>query len=124
MGLMLSINALAWNPFSIEDISEVALSKAELQKIKVNAGWAKGEDQPLIFEVTNDLKGPIQCIAANVEVNDGKTVSKIFVPKFAIPGQTTRNATMPVVKGTMKSYALACSCFKKKGSDACVNPLK
>jgi hypothetical protein len=124
MGLMLSINALAWNPFSIEDISEVALSKAELQKIKVNAGWAKGEDQPLIFEVTNDLKGPIQCSAANVEVNDGKTVSKIFVPKFAIPGQTTRNATMPVVKGTMKSYALACSCFKKKGSDACVNPLK
>jgi len=124
MGLMLSINALAWNPFSIEDISEVALSKAELQKIKVNAGWAKGEDQPLIFEVTNDLKGPIQCSAANVEVNDGKTVSKIFVPKFAILGQTTRNATMPVVKGTMKSYALACSCFKKKGSDACVNPLK
>jgi hypothetical protein len=124
MGLMLSFNALAWNLFSIEDVSEVTLSKAELQKVKVNAGWAKGEDQPLIFEVTNDLKGPIQCSAANVELNDGKTVSKVFVPKFAIPGQSTRNASMPVVKGTMKSYALTCSCFKKKGSDACVNPLR
>ena len=44
-------------------------------------------------------------------------------PKFAIPGQATRNASMPVVKGTMKAYSLTCSCFKKKGEDACVNPL-
>jgi len=29
-----------------------------------------------------------------------------------------------VVKGTMKAYALTCSCFKKKGFDVCVNPLK
>ncbi len=124
MGMAVFLHAHAWNPFSQEGAIEVALSKAELQKVKVNAGWAKGEDHPLIFEVTNDLKGPIQCSAANVDLNDGKTVSKVFVPKFAIPGQTTRNATMPVVKGTMKGYALTCSCFKKKGSDACVNPLK
>lgn len=123
-GLALPLHASAWNPFGDEAVSEVALNKSELQKIKVNAGWAKGEDQPLIFEVTNGLKGPIQCSAANVELNDGKTVGKVFVPKFAIPGQTTRNASMLVVKGTMKSYALTCSCFKNKGSDACVNPLK
>ena len=124
MGLMLSINALAWNPFSIEDISEVALSKAELQKIKVNAGWAKGEDQPLIFEVTNGLKGPIQCSAANVELNDGKTLGKVFVPKFAIPSNATRNASMLVLRGTMRSYSLTCSCFKNQGQGDCVSPVK
>jgi hypothetical protein len=124
MGLALSFPAHAWNPFSQENATEVPLSQSDLQKVKVNAGWAKGEELPLFFEVTNDLKGPIQCSAANVELNDGKTVSKVFVPKFAIPGQSTRNATMLVVKGTMKAYALTCSCFKKKGSEACVNPLK
>jgi hypothetical protein len=74
--------------------------------------------------VSNGLKGPIQCGVANVVLKDGKTVSKVFVPKFAIPGNASRNASMPVQKGSMKSYALSCSCFKKKGADECVNPLK
>ncbi len=120
----ISTSATAWNPFSNEELIDVALSKAELQKVKFNAGWAKGEDQTLIFEVSNGLQGPIQCGAANVELTDGKSLGKVFVPKFAIPSQATRNASMPVVKGTMKAYALNCSCFKKKGSEVCVNPLK
>jgi hypothetical protein len=122
--LFISTNASAWNPFTNEEFIDVALSKAELQKVKINAGWAKGEDQTLIFEVSNGLNGPIQCGAANVELKDGQSLGKVFVPKFAISSQATRNASMPVVKGTMKAYALTCSCFKKKGSDACVNPLK
>ena len=117
-------SATAGSPFSNEEVLDVALSKVELQKVKFNAGWAKGEDQTLIFEVSNGLQGPVQCGAANVELIDGKSVGKVFVPKFAIPSQATRNASMPVVKGTMKSYALTCSCFKKKGLDVCVNPLK
>ena len=121
---LICTSATAWNPFSNEEVIDVALSKVELQKVKFNAGWAKGEDQTLIFEVSNGLQGPIQCGAANVQLIDGKSLGKVFVPKFAIPNQATRNASMPVVKGTMKSYALTCSCFKKKGSDACVNPLK
>ena len=121
---LICTNASAWNPFSNEALIDVALSKVELQKVKFNAGWVKGEDQTLIFEVTNGLQGPIQCGAANVELIDGKSLGKVFVPKFAIPSQATRNASMSVVKGTMKSYVLTCSCFKKKGSDACVNPLK
>jgi hypothetical protein len=122
--LLICTSASAWNPFSNEELIDVALSKVELQKVKFNAGWAKGEEQTLIFEVSNGLKGPIQCGTANVELIGGKSLGKVFVPKFAIPSQATRNASMPVVKGTMKAYALTCSCFKKKGSDACVNPLK
>ena len=122
--LLICTSASAWNPFSNEELIDVALSKVELQKVKFNAGWAKGEEQTLIFEVSNGLQGPIQCGAANVELKDGKSLGKVFVPKFAIPSQATRNASMPVVKGTMKSYALTCSCFKKKGAEVCVNPLK
>ena len=121
---LICTSATAWSPFSNEEVLDVALSKVELQKVKFNAGWAKGEEQTLIFEVSNGLQGPIQCGAANVELIGGKSLGKVFVPKFAIPSQATRNASMPVVKGTMKAYALTCSCFKKKGSDACVNPLK
>ncbi|MEY3763162.1 MAG: hypothetical protein RL281_1767 [Pseudomonadota bacterium] len=110
---LICTSATAWNPFSNEEVIDVALSKVELQKVKFNAGWAKGEDQTLIFEVSNGLQGPIQCGAANVQLIDGKSLGKVFVPKFAIPNQATRNASMPVVKGTMKSYALTCSCFKK-----------
>ena len=124
IGLALSLSAQAWSPFASETVSEVALSKSELQKIKVNAGWAKGEDQPLIFEVTNGLKGPIQCSAANVELNDGKTVGKVFVPKFTIPGNATRNASMLVLRGSMRTYSLTCSCFKNQGQGECVSPVK
>ena len=124
LSMWIPLSALAWNPFGSDDFSEVPLSKSELQKIKVNAGWAKDDQQTLIFELANGLKGPIQCGAANVELIDGRTVGKQFVPKFAIPGNTMRNASMNVVKGSMKSYALTCSCFKRKGSDECVNPLK
>ena len=124
LSMWIPLSALAWNPFGSDDFSEVPLSKSELQKIKVNAGWAKGDDQTLIFELVNGLKGPIQCGAANVDLNDGKSVGKQFMPKFAIPGNATRNASMSVVKGTMKAYALTCSCFKRKDSDECVNPLK
>ena len=121
---LICTSATAWSPFSNEEVIDVALSKVELQKVKFNAGWVKGEDQNLIFEVTNGLQGPIQCGAANVELTDGKSLGKVFVPKFAIPSQATRNASMSVVKGTMKSYVLTCSCFKKKGTEVCVNPLK
>jgi hypothetical protein len=103
--LFISTNASAWNPFTNEEFIDVALSKAELQKVKINAGWAKGEDQTLIFEVSNGLNGPIQCGAANVELKDGQSLSKVFVPKFAISSQATRNASMPVVKGTMKAVS-------------------
>ena len=122
--LLISVQALAWNPFATEEVLEVPLTKTELQKIKVNPGWAKGEDQPLIFEVTNGLKGPIQCSAANVELNDGKTVGKVFVPKFTIPGNAMRNASMLVLRGSMRTYSLTCSCFKKQGQGECVSPVK
>lgn len=118
------LSVMAWNPFANEDLVEVALTKVELQKIDIKAGWAKGDDHTLIFELTNSLKGPIQCGSVHAELNNGQTTDKQFVPKFAVSAGATRNASMNVVKGTLKSYALSCSCFKKKGIELCLNPLK
>ncbi len=125
MGLSHSL-ALAWNPFGSKDeFEEVQFSAAEQAQIKTNAGWAKGEDQTLLFEIHNGLKGPIQCAQVQVDLQDGKHLAKSFTPKLFVPPQSIRNASLPhVQKGTMKTYALSCSCFKKQGRGECVNPLR
>jgi len=124
--LLLPALALAWNPFaSADEFQEMSFSAAELAQVQVQAGWAKGEDHTLLFEVHNGLKGPIQCASAQVDLQDGKRVSKVFTPKLFVPPQSTRNANIPQVhKGSMKSYAMSCSCFKKQGKGECVNPLR
>ena len=110
--------------FSNEALLDLVLSKVELQRVKINAGGAKDDEQTLIFEINNGLNGPIQCGAAIAELSNGKTVSKVFVPKIAIPGQATRNASLSVFKGTMQSNAQSFFCYKKKSSDVCLSPLK
>lgn len=120
--LAFSTVANAWSPFASKDITEVALTPLEFQRIKVAAGWAKGEDRPLILEVTNGLSGPIHCGGASVELNDGKKVNKTFIPKFSIPANTSRSASMSVIKGSMKSYSLNCYCYKKADQNLCVSP--
>lgn len=122
LSLWLPLSASAWSPFVGKDLSEVPLSKRELQKIRVNAGWAKGDDQSLIFELGNGLSGPVHCGSAQVDLVNGGSSVKQFIPNFAVPANTTRNTSMNVLKGTMKSYSLKCFCFKRKGSEECVNP--
>lgn len=118
--------ALAWNPFaSAQAFEEVAFTAAELAQIQVQAGWAKGEDHTLLFEVHNGLNGPIQCASAQVDLQDGKHIAKSFTPKLFVPAHSTRNASVPQVhKGTMKAYAMRCTCFKKQGKGDCLNPLR
>ena len=116
----------AWSPFaSADEFQEVSFSAAELAQLHIQAGWAKGEDHTLLLEVHNGLKGPIQCASAQIDLQDGKHVAKSFTPKLFVPAQSTRNASVPQVhKGTMKAYAMSCSCFKKLGKGDCVNPLR
>ena len=54
---LICTSASAWNPFSNEELMDAALSKVELQKVKFNAGWAKGEDQTLILKSAMGCKG-------------------------------------------------------------------
>jgi hypothetical protein len=122
----LQFNALAWNPFSsTSDLEDVQLSPEELKGVNFNAGWAKDNEKILLFEVKNQLKGPIQCAGANVELTDGGHVSKGFMPKLFVPSNNSRFASIPgIVKGSMKSYVVICSCFKKLGKGECQNPIQ
>ena len=53
---MLPALALASSLFgSAVEFQEVSFSTAELAQIQVHAGWAKGEDHTLWFEVHNGL---------------------------------------------------------------------
>lgn len=116
----------AWNPFSdASNMQETALTNTELARLQVNAGWAKGDDLTLLFEVQNGLKGPIQCAGVQVDLKDGKSVSKALTPKLFVPPSSARQASLPQVrKGTMKAYAVHCTCFKQAGRGDCVNPLR
>jgi hypothetical protein len=117
--------ALAWNPFaSHNDNEDVPLSADEMKRIQQKAGWSNDNDKTLLFEIRNDLSGPIQCAGAQVELNDGGHIAKGFTPKLFVPAGNSRIASIPgVQKGTMKSYSVPCSCFKKLGRGECINPL-
>jgi len=118
--------AQAWNPFSSKsEFEDVPLSNNELKLVNFNAGWAKDNEKTLLFEIRNQLNGPIQCSGAQVELTDGSHVSKGFMPKLFVPPENSRFASIPgIIKGTMKSYSVGCSCFKKLGKGDCQNPMK
>jgi hypothetical protein len=60
-----------------------------------------------------------------VDLQDGKGLTKSFTPKFLVPAQSLRVASWPgIKKGSMKSYEMSCSCFKKQGKGDCVNPAR
>jgi len=126
LSIWLSRPALAWNPFAdAPNLQETTLNSGDLARLQVNAGWAKGDDLTLLFEVQNGLKGPIQCAGVQVDLKDGKSVSKTLMPKLFVPPNSARHASLPQVrKGTMKAYAIHCTCFKQAGRGDCVNPLR
>ena len=125
LGWGFSLLAQAWNPFgSHNDNEDVPLSSEEMKKVQQKAGWSNDNDKTLLFEIRNDLSGPIVCAGAQVELKDGGRLTKAFNPKLFVPANNSRIASIPgVQKGSMKSYSVPCSCFKKSGRGECVNPL-
>lgn len=124
--LVLALPASAWPSFAEEETYEdVRLSATDLAHVTLQAGWTRDNDRLLLLEVGNGLKAPILCVGAQVELKDGKRIGKAFIPKLFVPPASTRNASVPEVrKGTMKSYAIECTCLKKQGRGECVNPLR
>jgi hypothetical protein len=120
------LSSFAWNPFvNNEEIEETSLSSNEANLIQKKAGWSNDDNKTLLFEIHSDLKGPIQCSSINVELKDGKQVNKGLLPKLFISHNSSKFVSVPnVLKGTMKSYSITCTCFKKKGKGECINPLK
>jgi hypothetical protein len=123
---LLAAPAWAWNPFAkTKSFQEVTLSAAEWQKVELRAGWAADSDKNLLIEISNRLPGPLACHGALVTLQSGDTIQRAFTPYLYIPPAATKQAGVNgVKKGLMKSYALTCSCWKKDGEAACVDPGK
>lgn len=116
--------AAAWSLFEQPTFIETPLSPKDLTQLDIQAGWAQGQEQPLIFEVRNRLPYPVQCSGAEIELLNGQRSRKSLSPKLFVPAASSRSTSVPDVrKGTLKAYSLSCSCFKKQGQGACVHPL-
>lgn len=127
MGVLawLSPAALAWSLLGSSDVVEKPLLKEEYQRLQIKAGWPDDQPTKLIFEIGNRMEAPIQCVGATVELKEGRSLNKTFSPKVFVPGKSQRNGSVQdVVKGSMKDYAVLCTCFRQQGQGACVNPLK
>ena len=106
-------------------VVEKPLLKEEYQRLQIKAGWPDDQPTKLIFEIGNRMEAPIQCVGATVELKEGRSLNKTFSPKVFVPGKSQRNGSVQdVVKGSMKDYAVLCTCFRQQGQGACVNPLK
>lgn len=121
---LLVSSAWAWNPFAkTKTFREVELSATEWQKIELRAGWAADSENKLLIEVYNRLPGPLACHGALVILQSGDTIQRAFTPYLYIPSTSTKQAGVNgVKKGLMKGYTLSCSCWKKDGDGACVDP--
>ncbi len=114
----------AWSFFGQDDLVESALKREEYQRLNIKAGWPDDNPTKLLFEINNRMEVPIQCVGASIDLKDGKSLNKSFSPKVFVPGKAMRTGSVQdVVKGTMKDYAVLCTCFRKQGKGACVNPL-
>ena len=113
IGLTCHTQAMGWFFEPTTPVESVLLTAAEYKQLKINAGWALGDTQTMVFEVRNPLPGAVFCpVVQWVDKND-KTSIKELRPKLYLPTDATRKASVsPAEKDKIKSYVLVCSCNK------------
>lgn len=94
-------------------VESVMLTAAEYKQLKINAGWALGDGQTMVFEVRNPLPGAVFCPAIQLIDKNDKTSTKELRPKLYLPTEGMRKASVsPAEKDKIKSYVLVCTCNK------------
>lgn len=112
-GLTCHAWAMGWFFEPTTPVESVMLTAAEYKQLKINAGWALGDPQTMVFEVRNPLPGAVFCpVVQFVDKND-KTSTKELRPKLYLPTDSLRKASVsPAEKDKIKSYVLVCTCNK------------
>jgi len=126
LGLFLSphVEAMGW--FSDEPaLRQTELTPAELKQLSIQSGWSNDDPGLMMFEVKNQLSGPIFCTGANFEFKDGKKRSQTFDPKLYIPSKSVRRtAIRGIEKKDVKSFGFSCLCMKASADGPCENAFK
>lgn len=113
IGLTCQVQAMGWFFEPTTPVESVMLTAAEYKQLKINAGWALGDAQTMVFEVRNPLPGAIFCpVVQFVDKND-KVSTRELRPKLYLPTDGLRKASVsPAEKDKIKSYVLVCTCNK------------
>jgi hypothetical protein len=103
-------------------VESVMLTAAEYKQLKINAGWALGDAQTMVFEVRNPLPGAVFCPVVQLVDKNDKTSTKELRPKLYLPTDSQRKASVSSAeKDKIKSYVLVCSCNKPlQGPASCM----
>ena len=113
IGLTCQALAMGWFFEPTIPVESVMLTAAEYKQLKINAGWALGDAQTMVFEVKNPLPGAVFCPAVQFVDKTDKASTKELRPKLYLPTDSQRKASVsPAEKDKIKSYVLVCSCNK------------
>jgi hypothetical protein len=125
-GLLFSNCAHAMGLFSKEpQLKQTELTPAELKQVVIQSGWSNDDPGLMMFEVKNQLSGPIFCIGANFELKDGKKRVQAFDPKLYIPSNAVRRTAIKgIEKKDVKNFGFSCLCMKAKATGPCENAFK
>ena len=112
-------HAMGW--FSSRPVlHQTELTPSELKNVAIHSGWSNDDPDLMMFEVKNQLSGPIFCTGANFEFKDGKKRSQSFDPKLYIPSNSIkRTAIKGIEKKHVKAFGFSCLCMKTKPTETC-----
>lgn len=116
--------AMGW--FSSEPkMIQTELTAAELRRLSIQSGWSSDDPQLMMFEVGNQLSGPIFCTGASFEFKDGRKRNQAFEPKLYIPSKATRRVSVrDIDKSSLKNFGFSCLCMKYTPTGPCEDPFK
>jgi len=101
---------------------QTELTHDEHKQLVIVSGWSNDNPGLMMFEVKNQLSGPVFCTGANFEFKDGKKRSQAFNPKLYIPPNSIRlTAIKGIEKKDVKNFGFSCVCMKTKPTKPCKN---
>jgi hypothetical protein len=116
--------AMAW--FSKQPtLRQTELTPTELRQLIIRSGWSSDDASLMLFEVSNQNSGPVFCVGANFEFNNGEKRLQAFDPKLYIPANTVRKtAIRGIKKKEVKTFGFSCLCMKASPEGPCENAFR
>ncbi len=116
--------AMGWFS-SAPKMIQTELTAAELRNLSIQSGWSSDDPKLMMFEVGNQLSGPIFCTGASFEFKDGRKRNQAFEPKLYVPSNTKRRVSVrDIDKAGLKNFGFSCLCMKYTSEAPCEDPFK
>jgi hypothetical protein len=101
------------------------LTPQELKLLGIRSGWSSDDASLMLFEVSNQNRGPVFCVGAHFEFKDGKKRAQAFDPKLYIPSNAVRKtAIRGIEKKDVKTFGFSCLCMKASPEGPCENAFR